>query len=251
MREFLSGFGESERMNGIHKDMKTVAIIPGAGTGERMGPGRAKQFMELEGRPILALTLEKFQACPVIDGIVLVVPLEDIEFCEREIVEKYDLNKVKRLIAGGERRQDSVRFGIEASAGEYGLVLIHDGVRPFIPAGLIEEVVSAARTHPAVITALPVRETLKEVEEDGSVIKSLDRRRIRAVQTPQAFRYEDIMRAHQKAREESWEEATDDAMMVERMGIPVKVVVGSEYNIKITTPHDLEIARFLFERTMG
>ncbi|HEJ84120.1 MAG TPA: 2-C-methyl-D-erythritol 4-phosphate cytidylyltransferase, partial [Desulfobacteraceae bacterium] len=208
----------------------------------------AKQFLELGDRPVLALTLEKFQACPVIDGIVLVVPSEDVEFCEREIIHKYGLNKVKRLIPGGERRQDSVRSGIEATGGEYGLVMIHDGVRPFIKVSLIEKVVSAARTDRAVITALPAKETVKEVGEDEYVIRSLDRRRIWMVQTPQAFRYEDIMEAHQKAGEEGWEEATDDAVLVERMGVPVRVVHGSEYNIKITTPHDLEILRCLYER---
>jgi 2-C-methyl-D-erythritol 4-phosphate cytidylyltransferase len=236
-------------MNTIHENMKTVAIIPGAGMGERMGPGRAKQFMELRGKPVLALTLEKFQTCRLIDGIVLVVPLEDMEFCEREIIEKYGLNKVKKIIAGGKRRQDSVRLGVEASGGEYGLVVIHDGVRPFIETGLIEKVVSAARSDRAVVTALPAKETVKEVDVDGSVIKSLDRRRIWMVQTPQVFRYEDIMKAHQKAGKEQGEEATDDAMLVERMGIPVKVVHGSEYNIKITTPHDLEILQYLFEKS--
>lgn len=235
----------------MHESMKTVAVIPGAGLGERMGPGRAKQFMEFRGKPVLALTLEKFQACPVIDAIVLVVPLEDVEFCEREIVEKYDLNKVKRLIAGGRRRQDSVRLGIEATGGEYGLVMIHDGVRPFIEISLIEKVVSAARRDRAVIAALPAGETVKEVGEDGHVIRTLDRRWIWMAQTPQAFRYEDIMEAHQRALREGWDEATDDAALAEKTGIQVRVVRGSEYNIKITTPRDLEIVRYLMEKRAG
>ena len=227
---------------------KTLAVIPGAGTGQRMGAGRAKQFMELKGRPILALTLEKFQSCDVVESIIPVVPSGDVEFCEREIVEKYGLDKVKKVIAGGRRRQDSVRHGIEASGGQYEWILIHDGVRPFVDIGLIEKAVLSARVNRAVIAALPVRETIKEVDGDGLVIQTLARRGLWLVQTPQVFRYEDIMNAHKKALTEGWDEATDDAMLLERAGVPVRVITGSEWNIKITTPHDLEIVRYLLDR---
>ncbi|MBW1806201.1 MAG: 2-C-methyl-D-erythritol 4-phosphate cytidylyltransferase [Deltaproteobacteria bacterium] len=227
---------------------RSVAIIPAAGEGVRMGADRAKQFLDLHGRPLLVLTLERFQECPAIDGIILVVPPEDVEYCRKEIVESHGLSKVEKIVAGGERRQESVRLGIEASGGEYDLVLIHDGVRPFIDSGLIKRLLAAARKHGAAITALPARETVKEVDSDGLIIKTYARKQVWLAQTPQAFKYEDIMRAHQRAVEEGWEEVTDDASLLEKMGIPVKVIPGSEENIKVTTPHDMEFARFLIRR---
>jgi 2-C-methyl-D-erythritol 4-phosphate cytidylyltransferase len=154
--------------------------------------------------------------------------LDDVEYCQREIIGRYRLTKVKKVIAGGERRQDSVRVGIEATRGDYGLVLIHDGVRPFVESRLIERAVAAAR---------------KEL-----VIKTYDRQQVWLVQTPQVFRYEDIMAAHQKALLEGWEDATDDSFLVEKMGVRVKVIRGSEDNIKVTTSYDLELGRSLLKK---
>lgn len=228
--------------------LKTVAIIPAAGTGIRMGKEKPKQFLDLQGRPLLAVTLEKFQVCPAIDSIIVVVPESDVEYCQSEIVRPYHLTKVQEVVAGGKRRQDSVNLGIEASGGEYGLVLIHDGVRPLVAPDLILRVVEAAQEHRAVITAMPAKETVKEVGEDTLVVKTYERQRVWLVQTPQAFRYEDILMAHRRALEEGWEDVTDDALLVEKMGIPVKVVEGSEDNIKVTTPQDLELARFLLAK---
>ena len=151
----------------------------------------------------------------------------------------------RKIVPGGKRRQDSVRLGLEATEGKYDLVLIHDGVRPLIEKGLIERVIEEAMVNRAVITALRAKETVKEVNNIRQVVKTFDRERVWMVQTPQAFRYQDILKAHQKALEEEWEEATDDALLIERSGITVKVVEGSEKNIKVTTPHDLELARFL------
>ena len=227
--------------------MKTVAVIPAAGAGTRMGVESAKQFLKLGDSPLLALTLEKFQSCSSIAGIILVAPSDDLDYCEKSIINRYDFNKVKKIIAGGERRQDSVRLGIEASEGQYGLVLIHDGVRPFIETGLIQRAVDAAMKDRAVITALPAKDTAKKVGEDGYVIKTYERRLLWMVQTPQVFRYEDILAAHRKALLEGWDDVTDDALLIEKMGIPVKVILGSEYNIKITTPNDLELARLFMD----
>lgn len=226
-------------------NLKTVAIIPAAGVGVRMGGDRSKQFLELDGRPLIVTTLEKFQICPAVDSIILVVPPNDVDYCQREIVGRYNLTKVEKVIAGGMRRQDSVRLGIEASGGDYGLVLIHDGVRPLITSELIERIVAAAREHRAVITGMPAKETVKGVDKNGCVVKTYDRQQVWLVQTPQAFRYEDILMAHQRAVREGWEGATDDALLMEKVGIPVKVIEGSEDNIKVTTPHDLELTRFL------
>ncbi|UCF82637.1 MAG: 2-C-methyl-D-erythritol 4-phosphate cytidylyltransferase [Desulfobacteraceae bacterium] len=224
---------------------KTVAIIPAGGSGIRMGGDQAKQFMELDDRPLLAVTLKPFHDCRKVDAIVLVVPLRDVDYCWKEIVERFELEKVKKVVPGGKRRQDSVRLGIEAAGENYGLVLIHDGVRPAVDEALIERVIEKARTHRAVITALPAKETVKEINSRGEVVKTYARQQVWLVQTPQVFRYEDIVAAHQKALHEEWGEATDDSVLIERLGIPVTVVEGCEKNIKITTRYDLELARFL------
>ncbi len=229
----------------------TVAVIPAAGAGVRMGGERPKQFLELEGRPLLAVTLARFQAVASVGSMVVVVPADEIEFCRREIVARYNLDKVDQVVAGGERRQDSVRRGIEATGGRFDLVLIHDGVRPLVQPELVERVIGAGRRHGAAIAALPTKETVKEVDSEGLVVRTYDRHRVWLVQTPQVFRYEDIRRAHQKAFREGWTGLTDDALLTERMGISVAVVEGSEDNIKITTPYDLELATFLLRRRAG
>lgn len=228
--------------------LKTVAIIPAAGSGVRMEDERPKQFLDVDGRPLLAVTLEKFQACPVIHTVILVVPEKDVAYCQSEIVERHRLTKVEKVVVGGERRQDSVRLGIEASGGDCELVLIHDGVRPLVVPDLIVRVVEAAQEHRAVITGLAAKETVKEIDQDALVVRTYDRQKVWLVQTPQVFRYEDILMAHRRAEEEGWEEVTDDALLVERVGIPVKVVEGSEDNIKVTTSQDLELVRFLLRR---
>ena len=225
--------------------LSTVAVVPAAGFGVRMGSKRAKQFLDLDGRPVLAVTLRLFQDFGDVDAIVLVVPSEDVDFCREHIVAEFSLSKVERVVPGGERRQDSVRLGLDATDGRYDLVLIHDGVRPMIDEALLKRVMAAAIHHRAVITALPSKETVKEVDDQGKVVRTCDRRHLWMVQTPQAFRYADIHKAHHMAVTEGWEEATDDAFLVEKLGIPVTVVEGSERNIKVTTPHDLELARFL------
>ena len=227
--------------------MKTAAVIPAAGAGARMGMDKAKQYLDLHGKPLLAVTLEKFQICPAIQGIILVVPRDQVEYCTKEIIEPHQLTKVEKVVEGGQVRQDSVRYGVEASEGRYELILIHDGVRPFIDPGLIEKVVAAGEKDRAVITVLPVKETVKEVDGQGRVIKTYDRERLRMVQTPQVFRYEDILEAHRRALREGWGAVTDDALLVEKMGIPVSVIEGSETNIKITTPHDMVVARLYGE----
>jgi 2-C-methyl-D-erythritol 4-phosphate cytidylyltransferase len=238
-------------MDNSHKkgSLKTVAIIPAAGSGIRMENERPKQFLDVDGRPLLAVTLEKFQVCPVIHTIIPVVPEKDVAYCQSEIVEGHRLTKVAKVMAGGERRQDSVRLGIEASGGDYELVLIHDGVRPLVTPDLVVRLVEAAQKNRAVITGLRAKETVKEIDEDALVVRTYDREKVWLVQTPQVFRYQDILMAHRRALEEGWEEVTDDALLVEKVGIPVKVVEGSEDNIKVTTPQDLELVKFLLERS--
>ena len=224
---------------------KTVAIVPAAGAGVRMGGDRAKQYLHLEDRPILAVTLEALQECVMLDAIVLVVPAKDVNYCQKEIVLKFGIFKVENVVPGGKLRQDSVRMGLESLKGRYDLVLIHDGVRPMVEPGLVEAVIRAALKHRAAIAALPAKETVKSVNNHRQVTGTYDRTKVWMVQTPQAFYYEDILKAHREALANGLTEATDDAFLVEKLGIPVRVVQGSEKNIKVTTPHDLALAQFL------
>ena len=193
----------------------------------------------------MARTLRTFQECHLVDSIILVVPEKDVDYCLQQIVQRYQLSKVYKVISGGERRQDSVRNGIEAVADNCRWVLVHDGVRPFLSIELIEKVIKAARRFRAVITGLPVTETIKQAGSKGNVLRTIERRDLWLMQTPQIFRREDIHLAHQEALKRGWTEATDEAFLVEKIGISVKIIEGEERNIKITTPHDLQVARFL------
>ncbi len=229
--------------------VRVPAVIPSAGMGIRMGGSVPKQFMELAGRPILVETLEIFQSSDVIEEIVVVVPPGKVEYCRKEMIERFGINKVADVVPGGKTRQESVRIGLESLGKNYERVLIHDGVRPFVDHEMVERCVNESMRHPAVVCAIPVKDTIKEVDRKGLVIKTVDRSSLWQVQTPQVFRYEDIIKAHEIAHRKGWDDVTDDAMLVERMGIKVKVVLGSEKNIKITTPYDLEIARAFFMRS--
>lgn len=232
----------------LSSSTRTVAIIPAAGSGLRMKSERAKQFLDIDGKPLLAATLMPFELCGAVDSIIVVVPLEHVDFCRKEIVEKLGFNKVQEVVAGGKKRQESVRLGLEAAKGDYGLALIHDGVRPVITKKDIEKIIDAAKTHGAVITGLPAKETVKEVDSISKVVSTYDRKRVWLIQTPQVFPYEEILAAHQKAFDEGWDEATDDSVLMEKMGFPVTVVEGPEQNIKVTTPNDLELARFFLSK---
>ena len=227
---------------------QVMAIIPAAGAGIRMGSRKLKQFIDLGGKPILAVTLSHFQQCSLVDKMVVVVPEDDVDYCNREIVERYEQSKVFKVVAGGKRRQDSVRKGLEAVHNLCKWVLIHDGVRPFVTIELIEKVIKAKEKHRAVITGLPVKETVKELNAQSMVVRSVYRSQLSLVQTPQIFQFEDLYSAHRKAIQDGWEEAPDDAFLIEKMGIPVKIIKGEENNIKITTPRDLDIARFLISK---
>ncbi len=220
-----------------------AAIVPAAGSGVRMGTVRAKQFLEIRNRPLLAITLETFQKCDQVDAVILVVPEADVGFCREHITTPFGLHKVVKIVPGGPRRQDSVRMGIRATEGKYDLLLIHDGVRPMITVDLVERIINAAGKHRAVIAALPAKETVKEVNSDHEVVGTYDRKKVWMVQTPQVFRYSDILTAHERALSEGWDEATDDSLLVEKTGITVTVEEGSDRNIKVTTPFDLEMAR--------
>ena len=218
---------------------KVVAIIPAAGTGQRMGAGISKQFLHLNNKPILAHTLTVFEECVFVDSIIVAVHPAEIEYCRKEIVERFKLKKVTGIIEGGEERQDSVRNALYSACKSYDIAVIHDSVRPFVSQLIIKRSIDAAEKNGASVVCVPVKDTIKEVSE-GYVIRTFDRKRLWAVQTPQTFKMEIIKTAHDRALKNSIK-TTDDASLVEMMGYKVKIVEGSYDNIKITTPEDLII----------
>lgn len=226
--------------------MKVVAIIVAGGIGKRIGDSNLpKQFLILRDKPILAHTVEKFEKCDLIDEIILVVPEDYLGYCSQAIVDKYSFNKIKRIICGGEERQDSVNKGLKACPDNTSIVAIHDGVRPFISSEKISESINLCEQKKAVILAVPAKDTIKRVE-DGLAITTLDRKKLWLVQTPQVFEYKLILDAYEKAREDSFV-GTDDSILVERLGYEVTVLKGEYQNIKITTAEDLIIAEKILE----
>ena len=221
--------------------MKADAIIVSAGKGQRFMEGRKKQFFLLADKPILTHTLDKFENCPLIDSILLVVGQEDMDYCLKEIIEKNRYRKISQIVPGGKRRQDSVKNGMDALSRDANIVVIHDGVRPFVTRGMIEDSIHSAQRFGAVVMAMPVKETIKMANADGTVLKTLDRESLWQIQTPQTFQTHVIKEAYQKATENGFV-GTDDASLVERLGMKVHILPGSYTNIKITTPEDLILA---------
>ncbi len=226
--------------------MRVVALIPAAGRGRRMGSQKTKALLPLGGLRLLTHTLQKFAACSPVDEIFALVPAGDLPLWNEEILHRPDLKKVSRILPGGPERQDSIYGGLKAIAGQADFVIIHDGVRPFVSPELIERALLATRRHKAVVAAVPAGDTIKEISGEGKVLKTLDRNRFWIIQTPQSFELGLIIRAHEKAREEGFY-GTDDASLVERLGIPVWIVEGSRFNFKITTPEDLLLGEALLK----
>ncbi len=222
--------------------MKTIAIIPSAGMGTRMGSKR-KNYLKLLGIPVLAHTLKAFEAATGVESVILVTPAADIEFCRRNIVEKYRLKKVLKIVAGGKERQDSVARGLAAAIeeGEDGstpdIVVVHDGARPLVTPELIEAAIAAAKKYGGAVVAVPVKDTIKEAG-DSFIKKTVPRENLWAAQTPQAFRTKILIKAHAAAARRGCL-GTDESSLVERLGKKVALVPGFYENIKITTPEDL------------
>jgi 2-C-methyl-D-erythritol 4-phosphate cytidylyltransferase/2-C-methyl-D-erythritol 4-phosphate cytidylyltransferase/2-C-methyl-D-erythritol 2,4-cyclodiphosphate synthase len=217
------------------------AVVVAAGRGSRMGTDEPKQYLGLAGKPILLYALELFEAMPEIGEIVLVAAADEIGRCEALCRERR-LRKVRRIVAGGAERQQSVYRGIGAASGEW--VLVHDAVRPLVTADAVRRCMARALETGAAVLAVPVKDTIKVVDEAGRIAATPERRALRAVQTPQAFRRELLLACHERAAREGFA-ATDDAMVVERFGHPVAVAEGEYSNIKITTPDDLAAAEWL------
>jgi 2-C-methyl-D-erythritol 4-phosphate cytidylyltransferase len=228
--------------------MKTVAIIPAGGVGRRMGNGIPKQYLPLAGIPILVRTLQAFQRSPVVDEIFLAVPEGDIPEVRQAIVAGYGLSKVHLILPGGRERQDSVRNALQYAGDEHGIIVIHDGVRPFVSGDLIGRAVAAAREFGAITVGAPVKDTVKEVTAEGWVNKTITREGLWLTQTPQVFRKPIIIAAYQKAAADGFY-GTDDASLVERMEIPVRMIPGDSDNIKVTTPEDLLLGDLIIRRS--
>src|SRR2546426_9900381 len=216
------------------------AIIVAAGSGTRMA-GADKLFTEVAGQPLLAHAIAPFQECASIERIVLVMAPLNLKR-GRDLVERYGFTKATALVKGGERRQDSVRLGLEALGGcDY--VAVHDGARPLVTPELIARGLEAARETGAAAPALPIADTVKEAGPNGIVLRTLDRSRLWAVQTPQVFRYELLARAHRDVTVD----VTDDAAMVEALGVTVRLFAGDRRNMKVTTAEDLRLVGGLLE----
>ena len=224
--------------------MYSSVVIVAAGSGKRMGTDIKKQYLMLKGKEILAHTIEKFQICPGIDEIIIVTGQDEIEYCKKEICERYKFGKVKAIVEGGKERQDSVYNGLKQVSNHAEVVLIHDGARPLIKAEQIEDSIETAMGEGACVLGVPVKDTIKICDNNQQVTSTPSRDTLWVVQTPQSFRYEWIMKAYKEGAKNRLV-ATDDSMMVEAIGYPVKVIKGSYDNIKITTPEDLVIAKSL------
>jgi 2-C-methyl-D-erythritol 4-phosphate cytidylyltransferase len=224
--------------------MNVCAIVAAAGAGRRMKADRPKQFLVLEGTPILAMTLRKLDASPRVSEIIVAAPPEAVGDVETLAAEA-GLTHPVRVIAGGDRRQDSVASALATLGDDVDLVLVHDAVRPFVSLSEIDEVIQAAESTGAAVLAIPITDTVKETERD--LVKStLRREHLVLAQTPQVFLTSMLREAFDSAGRDGYY-GTDEASLVERMGHPVRLVRGSERNIKITRPVDLALARFLLE----
>jgi len=218
--------------------MKVSAIIPAAGLGLRMGTDIPKQFLLLDGKPILHHTLSVMEKCPLVDEIILVVAESGLAQAEESVRQKYP--KVVKVVLGGRERQDSVYNGLIHLKPDTGVVVVHDGVRPFVPLDLIRECIEAARDFGAAIAAIPLSDTIKKVNGGGWVEQTVDRTDLWRVQTPQAFQYPLLKEAFEKARDDGYY-GTDEGSLIEYLGREVKVIPGSEFNIKITRLEDLAL----------
>jgi len=217
-----------------------LAIIPAAGAGLRMGGGTPKQFLSLEGVPIFVHTLRKFAISDAIDEIFLGVRPEDMDRASSEI-ETEHFNKPVRLVAGGASRQETVARCLDQAPPETEVVVVHDAVRPFIELAMIRQIIEAARVDGAAILGIPSVDTVKKVERQ-TILGTIPRERIVLAQTPQAFRYAILRQAFDRALGEGYY-GTDESSVVEHDGHLVRVLMGSDRNIKITKPSDLALAR--------
>lgn len=223
------------------------AVVLAAGKGKRMHSAVQKQFLMLRGKPVIFYSLEQFEQCPFINEIVLVTGEEEIDYCRKEIVEKFNFQKVKKIVAGGAERFLSVYNGLKACTCDF--VYIHDGARPFVDQAILERTKEDVNRYGACVAGMPVKDTIKISDGDGYADVTPPRSRVWMVQTPQVFAYSCIKDAYDKLIAAGRMDVTDDAMVLECMtGQKTRLTFGSYENIKITTPEDLEIAEVFAAR---
>lgn len=236
---------------------RAAAVILAAGSGTRMGSDTKKQYMQIEGRPVIYYSLKAFEESPV-QEIVLVVSPGDVTYCQKEIVEKFGFKKVRRIVEGGMERYHSVAIGLKQTA-DCDYIFIHDGARPLVTNEIIERALFCVRKHKACVVGMPVKDTIKIADDEGNIVSTPNRNLTWLVQTPQTFAAPLIKKAYESLieREEELKKSglviTDDAMVVEAItGNKVKLIEGAYENIKITTPEDLGTAEnFLKLRAAG
>lgn len=222
--------------------MKCTAIVLAAGRGKRMNSKIQKQFLHIQGYPVLYYSLKCFQECPWINDIILVTGAEMIEYCRKEIVEKYGFGKVSAIAEGGKERYHSVWNGLKLCR-DTDFVFIHDGARPFVTQEILERGLKCVQSCGACAAGMPSKDTVKIVDGQNVVQSTPDRRYVWNVQTPQVFEYQLVAEAYDLALQGECSGITDDAMVVEKYGKhEVTLYKGSYENIKITTPEDLGVA---------
>ncbi|MBQ0001846.1 MAG: 2-C-methyl-D-erythritol 4-phosphate cytidylyltransferase [Clostridiales bacterium] len=227
---------------------KCTAIVLAAGRGKRMKTNIQKQFLEVQGHPLIYYSLRAFQESAVIDEIVLVTSEDAIEFCRGEIVEKYGFSKVKKIIPGGKERYDSVYEGLLACE-DCSYVFIHDGARPFVTEEILMRGYEDVKLTGACVIGMPSKDTIKIADENGFVSETPKRSLVWNIQTPQIFRYDLIRSAHESIRKKDMSNVTDDAMVVEQeTGVGIKLTEGSYTNMKVTTPEDITVAENILKK---
>lgn len=230
----------------MYKDKFISVIIAAAGQGKRMNSKVNKQYLKLGNKPILSHTIDVFEKSLWIDEIIIVTHSDEVEYCKENIVKAYAFKKVKKIIAGGSKRQESVFNGLKSVDKRCDIVMIHDGARPFVREEYIFNSIDEVMKYKAVGVGVPVKDTIKVVDEEKYVRNTPDRKFLWAIQTPQTFDYVLLMKAHEKAIEEGFF-GTDDTSLVERINQKVKMILGSYENIKITTPEDLYIGEAILK----
>ncbi|MBI4823809.1 MAG: 2-C-methyl-D-erythritol 4-phosphate cytidylyltransferase [Nitrospirae bacterium] len=231
------------------KQKKTVAIVPSAGQGKRLGLHISKPFVLLIDKPLIAWTLITLNSVEEISEIIPVFRQEDTAEAIK-LIERFSITKIKRIASGGSERQDSVLNGLRLIGDSVDIVLVHDGVRALVKKSLIENSIAELEGYDGVITAVPPKDTIKETDDSKMVIRTHNRSALWSIQTPQVFPFKTLLDAHEKALSDGFY-STDDSALVERLGGKIKVLMGSYKNIKVTTPEDILVAEALMKTETG
>ncbi|MEN8904931.1 MAG: 2-C-methyl-D-erythritol 4-phosphate cytidylyltransferase [Clostridiales bacterium] len=228
---------------------KTSVIIVAAGKGKRMNSNINKQFIDILNKPLIVRTIERFYNLNFIEEIIVVINKNEIEYFKENILNKYNLKKIKKIVSGGKERQESVYNGILSVSDNSKIVMIHDGARPFIEEKIIQKAINETEKYGATIVAIPVKDTIKSINTEKYVETTLKRSKLYAIQTPQTFYKDIITKAHKEALKSNFL-GTDDSMLVENIGIKVKIVEGEIFNIKVTTKEDLIISEAIINSSL-